>query len=93
MDFIISPNKAFLLKTNKSSSTTKTVVYSNDYDLDKSVHLIISLSSTVLGVTLMFLYWINRNHYLIRYRGFKTAFTIGCGNFLNMTIIPVCKKK
>ncbi|KAG4100170.1 hypothetical protein H8356DRAFT_935320 [Neocallimastix lanati (nom. inval.)] len=87
MDTIINQNN--ILKINDKKSSDSENIYSNDYDVEPKVHVIISLTSLISGIACMFLFWINRNHYLIKYRGFKSAFSIGIVAFLNMTVIPL----
>ncbi|KAG4094428.1 hypothetical protein H8356DRAFT_947008 [Neocallimastix lanati (nom. inval.)] len=87
MDIIKYKNNVLILKDNQPPK--EKIIYSNDYDVEPKIHILISAISCISGISFMFLFWYNRNHYLIKYRGFKSAFTIGCVNFANMSIIPL----
>jgi len=90
---IINNNITYVLSSNSHIETSITESkYTFDYEISKSIHLSVSISALVIGIILIALFWFNRNHYLIRYRGFKSAYIVGCASLLNIIIVPVCTK-
>jgi len=92
MDYIINNNKT-QLSSNNNQPYNKKDNYAYDYYINGKIHIIVALSSLILGIVLMLLFWYNQNHYLIRYRGFKSAYVVGTVCFLNVFLVPVCTIK
>lgn len=88
MDYIINNNKT-QLSSNNNQPYNKKDNYAYDYYINGKIHIIVALSSLILGIVLMLLFWYNQNHYLIRYRGFKSAYVVGTVCFLNVFLVPI----